>query len=76
MLGFLFVDEENFTIEDEAAERILTPDSAPVLKASIAAIEAVARLDVAGDRGRACAARLWMVSGSSRGPRSGRCGSR
>ena len=42
MLGFLFVAEENFSIDDEAAERVLTPDSARVLKASIAAIDAVA----------------------------------
>ena len=40
MLGFLFVDEEGFKVEEDAA-RILTPDSAPSLKASIAAIEAV-----------------------------------
>ncbi len=41
MLGFLFVDEERFTIEEDAA-RALTPDTAPVLKASAAALEAVA----------------------------------
>ena len=40
MLGFLFVDEEGFKVEEDAA-RVLTPDAAPVLKASIAAIEAV-----------------------------------
>jgi glutamyl-tRNA synthetase len=40
MLGFLFVDEQHFTIEEDAA-RTLTPDCAPVLKAAIAAIEAV-----------------------------------
>ncbi len=40
MLGFLFADERDFTIEEEAA-RTLTPDTAPVLKASIAALEAV-----------------------------------
>ncbi len=40
MLGFLFVDEEGFKVEEDAA-RVLTPDAAPVLKASIAAIEGV-----------------------------------
>ena len=39
MLGFLFVDEEDFKIEGEAAERILTPDAAPALEASITAIK-------------------------------------
>jgi glutamyl-tRNA synthetase len=41
MLGFVFVDEKHFTVENEAAAHFLTPDSAPVLKASIAALEAV-----------------------------------
>jgi len=41
MLGFLFVDERHFTVEEDAAARSLTPDSAPVLKESIAALEAV-----------------------------------
>ena len=40
MLGFLFVDEQRFTIEEDAA-RALTPDSAPALKAALAAVEAV-----------------------------------
>ena len=41
MLGFLFVDEQHFTIEQDAAARDLTPDATSVLEASIAALEAV-----------------------------------
>jgi len=43
MLGFLLVDERHFTVEEEAAARSLTPDSAPALKAAIAALEEVPR---------------------------------
>jgi glutamyl-tRNA synthetase len=41
MLGFLFVDEERFTVEADAAARSLTPDCAPALSASVAALESV-----------------------------------
>jgi glutamyl-tRNA synthetase len=41
MLGFLFVDERHFTIDEEAAARSLAPDAAPVLKAAVAALEPV-----------------------------------
>ena len=41
MLGFLFVDEQHFTIEEESAARALTPDAAPALEALVAALEAV-----------------------------------
>ena len=39
MLGFLFVDERHFTVDDEAAARSLTPESAPVLEAAVAALD-------------------------------------
>jgi glutamyl-tRNA synthetase len=45
MLGFLFVDERHFYVEKEEAARSLTPESAPVLKASIAAFEGVSGWD-------------------------------
>ncbi len=34
MLGFLLVDEEHFTVEEEAAARALTPEQRPVLAAA------------------------------------------
>ncbi|MGE5292943.1 MAG: glutamate--tRNA ligase [Micromonosporaceae bacterium] len=45
MLGFLFVDERHFTVEEDAAARSLTPDSAPALKAAVAALEELANWD-------------------------------
>lgn len=39
MLGFLLVDEEHFTVDDEAASRSLTHESVPVLEAAVAALE-------------------------------------
>ncbi len=41
MLGFLLVDEDHFTVEEEAAARLLTPESRPVLEAAVAALEAL-----------------------------------
>ncbi|MDP9393199.1 MAG: glutamate--tRNA ligase [Actinomycetota bacterium] len=40
MLGFLLVDEDHFTVDDEAAGRSLTGDSRPVLEAAVHALEA------------------------------------
>jgi glutamyl-tRNA synthetase len=41
MLGFLFVDDEHFTVEEEATARSLTSDSAPLLAASIEALSSL-----------------------------------
>ncbi|MGZ4616498.1 MAG: glutamate--tRNA ligase [Actinomycetes bacterium] len=41
MLGFLLVDDEHFTVDDEAASRSLTPESVDVLEAAIGALEGV-----------------------------------
>jgi glutamyl-tRNA synthetase len=41
MLGFLLVDDEHFTVEEEAASRLLTGESVPVLEAAVRALEAV-----------------------------------
>lgn len=41
MLGFLFVDEENFAPEPDAASKNLGPDTEPVLQAAISALEAL-----------------------------------
>ncbi len=48
MLGFLFVDDEHFTVEEEAAARSLTPDSAPVLAASVDALKNLAEWKTEG----------------------------
>jgi glutamyl-tRNA synthetase len=45
MLGFLFVRAEDFTLDPTDAEKVLTPDAAPVLEASIAALEALEGFD-------------------------------
>jgi glutamyl-tRNA synthetase len=42
MVRFLFVPEEEFAPEEESAAKTLGPDAAPVLDASIAALEGVA----------------------------------
>lgn len=39
MLGFLFLDVDHFTIEAESAARALTPEQAPVLRASVEALD-------------------------------------
>ncbi|MFD8497277.1 glutamate--tRNA ligase [Amycolatopsis sp. NPDC059657] len=41
MLGFLFVDEENFAPEPDAASKNLGADAEPVLQAAISALEAL-----------------------------------
>jgi len=41
MLGFLFVDETRFTVDPADAAKVLTPESAGVLKASIGALRNV-----------------------------------
>jgi glutamyl-tRNA synthetase len=43
MLGFLLVDEAHFTVDEEAASRLLTAESRPVLAAALAALENVPR---------------------------------
>ena len=45
MLGFLFVAPEDFALDPADAEKVLTPDAAPVLEASIAALEALEGFD-------------------------------
>ncbi|WP_037572537.1 glutamate--tRNA ligase [Phaeacidiphilus oryzae] len=45
MLGFLFVAPEDFALDPADAEKVLTPDAAPVLAASIKAIEALPAFD-------------------------------
>ncbi len=39
MLGFLLVDEDHFTVDDEAAARSLTDDSRPVLEAAVSSLD-------------------------------------
>jgi glutamyl-tRNA synthetase len=41
MLGFLFADERDFRVAPDDAARVLTPESAPVLEAAAAALEAL-----------------------------------
>ena len=45
MLGFLFVAPEDFALDPADAEKVLTPDAAPVLRASIDALEALEGFD-------------------------------
>ncbi|MEY9838978.1 glutamate--tRNA ligase [Streptacidiphilus sp. EB103A] len=45
MLGFLFVAPEDFALDPADAEKVLTPDAAPVLQASIDALEALEGFD-------------------------------
>ena len=39
MVGFLFVSEDDFTVDPDDAAKVLTPESKPVLEAAIAALE-------------------------------------
>ncbi|MHB1738433.1 MAG: glutamate--tRNA ligase [Actinomycetes bacterium] len=41
LVGFLFVDPERFTVDEEAAARVLTEASLPVLAAALTAVESV-----------------------------------
>jgi glutamyl-tRNA synthetase len=41
MLRFLFIDEETFAPEEDAATKVLNPDAEPVLRAAIGALEAL-----------------------------------
>jgi glutamyl-tRNA synthetase len=41
MLRFLFVDEETFAPEEDAATKVLGPDAEPVLRSAIEALEAL-----------------------------------
>jgi glutamyl-tRNA synthetase len=41
MLGFLFVDEEAFTVDPDAGAKVLTVDAAPVLTAAVDALSAL-----------------------------------
>ncbi|WP_042392394.1 glutamate--tRNA ligase [Streptacidiphilus carbonis] len=45
MLGFLFVAPEDFALDPADAEKVLTPDAAPVLEASIAALDGLEGFD-------------------------------
>jgi glutamyl-tRNA synthetase len=38
MLGFLFIDDADFTVEQEVVEKVLTPQSVPVLEAAAGAL--------------------------------------
>jgi len=38
MLGFLLVDDAHFSVEPEAASRLLTPESRPALDAAVTAL--------------------------------------
>ncbi len=51
MLDFLFADEERFTIDPEAARKVLTEAAAPVLTASMAAVEAIPGAATGGNGG-------------------------
>jgi glutamyl-tRNA synthetase len=41
MLGFLLVDDAHFSVEPEAAARLLTPESRPALEAAVGALSDV-----------------------------------
>lgn len=47
LLGFLFASEATFTIDPESAARVLTPESKPIIKASIKALTQLTSWDVA-----------------------------
>jgi glutamyl-tRNA synthetase len=47
MLGFLLVDDEHFTVDDEAASRSLTEEQVPVLEAAHAALAEVTTWETA-----------------------------
>ncbi|WP_127782673.1 glutamate--tRNA ligase [Rhodococcus sp. X156] len=47
LLGFLFVDESEFTIDEAAAKKTLGPDAEPALNAAVAALEALEGWDTA-----------------------------
>ncbi len=51
MLGFLFVDLAHFTVDEEAAARALTPESAAVLDAALRALEDTAAWEAAAIEG-------------------------
>jgi glutamyl-tRNA synthetase len=51
MLAFLFVDEEHFSVDEEAAARALTQDSVPVLDAALRGLEEVATWEAAAIEG-------------------------
>jgi len=42
MVGFLFIDENAFTVDETDAAKVLTPDAVPVLTAAIDALEPLA----------------------------------
>jgi glutamyl-tRNA synthetase len=67
MLGFLFVDERHFTVEEDAAARSLTADSAPALKASVAALEELTSWDTESIE---AALRAALVDGLGLKPRA------
>jgi glutamyl-tRNA synthetase len=48
MLSFLFVAEDGFSVEDDAAEKNLGPDAAPVLDAALTSIDALGEWSAAG----------------------------
>ncbi len=48
MLGFLLVDEDHFTVEEEAAARSLTAESRPIIDAAVAGLESLQSWDAAG----------------------------
>ena len=73
---FLFVPDHDFEIDPAAAAKVLTPSAAPVLDAAVSGAGRADAVDRRGHAGRRCRPRWWTGSGSSRGSRTGRCGSR
>jgi glutamyl-tRNA synthetase len=47
MLRFLFIDEETFAPEEDAATKVLNPDAEPVLRAAIDALDALSEWETA-----------------------------
>ena len=47
LLSFLFLPESKFVIDPESADRVLTPESRPIIKASIAALTPLTSWEVA-----------------------------
>ena len=71
MLAFLFDDEAAFAVDAQDAEQSLNASAAPVLQAASAALGEVGPWTAEAIQGA-----LRTALGSSRAPRSPRCGSR
>ena len=76
MLGFLFVEEDEFGRDADDVAKVLDDDGLAVVRASAEALEALRHLDHRGDRGGAAGRSSSTSWASSRATRSARSGSR